>query len=92
MSYLALAKKIESELEPADDSFVGGDIVAVLIHSEVLEAEIWLALRADFQPEHGDSRAVFFADEISLLHGKTTATLRGIHTAKLAMRGGRVRQ
>src|SRR5690242_19565307 len=69
-----------------------GQLIAVLIDSTVLGAEIWLALSDNFQPDRDDNRAVFFADELEFLATKTLETLREIHKVKLAMGGGRVRQ
>jgi len=69
-----------------------GQLIAVLIDSTVLGAEIWLALRDNFQRDRDDNRAVFYADELEFLSTKAPETLREIHKVKLAMGGGRVRQ
>ena len=94
MSYLALAKKIQAKIDPTGQSVdpTMGDIVAVLIWSDILNAEVWFTLRNDFQPDSGDTRVIFFADEIPFLKTKTAEILREIHAAKLAFGGGRVRQ
>lgn len=39
-----------------------------------------------------DGRAIYFADEIALLKGKTPAEIRDIHKAKLVFPGCRVVQ
>src|SRR5262245_37187843 len=68
-----------------------GRIIAVLITSEVLGADIWFALDASFDP--GDGLAVFYADELEFLKSKDAQTLRKIHETKLAFGpGSRVRQ
>jgi hypothetical protein len=68
-----------------------GRIVAVLIESSVLRADIWLALDDSFNP--GDGLAVFYADELEFLKNKDAQALRKIHETKLAFRpGSRVRQ
>lgn len=72
-----LAAALEQALE-ADD------LEAVLIKSAVLGAEVWLALREDWKPEPGDTRALFYASEIPLLKTKTAEELKLIHRAKLA--------
>ena len=77
--------------EPAVTSSEGA-IVAVLIDSTVLGAEIWLALHDDFKPDPGDTRAVYFADEISFLRTKSPETLRQIQTVKLRWPSCRVIQ
>jgi len=69
-----------------------GDIIAVLICSEVLEAEIWFSLRDDWKPDPGDQRAVFFASKLPLLRTKTPTELRAIHKVKLTWPGSKVRQ
>ena len=99
MSYLELAKKIQAEIKvptatdvPTDPT--EGDIIAVLIFSHVLEAEIWFALRDDFQREPGDNRAVFHASELPFLRTKTPEQLHATHTVKMTMpqAGGRMRK
>ena len=63
-----------------------GRIVAVLIVSEVLGAEIWFSLDDSFNP--GDGLAVFYADELEFLKSKDAQTLRKIHETKLAFGPG----
>jgi hypothetical protein len=64
----------------------------VLICSRVLEADIWLALRDDFQPDPElSSFAVFYCDEIPFLRNKTPEQLQEIHRWKLTFPGCRVR-
>jgi hypothetical protein len=65
-------------------------IVAVLIASEVLGADIWFALDDSFNPD--DGLAVFYADELPFLATKDAETLKEIHKVKLAFPGSRVRQ
>jgi hypothetical protein len=97
VSYLSLAKKIQAETGikagavPATDP-TEGEVIAVLIDSTVLGAEIWFALRDNFRRARDDNRAVFFADELEFLSTKTPETFREIHKVKLAVGGGRVRQ
>jgi hypothetical protein len=67
-----------------------GRIIAVLIASTVLEADIWLALDNSFDP--GDGLAVFQVDELEVLATKDPQTLREIHAVKLTFPGSRVRQ
>jgi hypothetical protein len=67
-----------------------GPIIAVLIASEVLGADIWFALDDSFSAD--DGLAVFYADELPFLATKDAETLREIHKVKLAFGGGRVRQ
>ena len=74
---------------PAGDLFEG-PIIVVLIRSTVLEAEIWLALE-DWEPDPGDTRAVFYGHELEFLKTKTPAELRAIHKVKLTWPGSRVR-
>jgi hypothetical protein len=68
-----------------------GRIIAVMVASEVLGADIWLALDDDFKAD--DGLAVFYADELPLLTTKEAEMLRRIHEAKLVNGpGSRVRQ
>ena len=100
MSYLELARRIQAGLdstaaagaETAPTDPAEGDIIAVLIDSTVMGAEIWLALRDDFKPDPADTRAVYFADEIPFLRTKSPETLRKIHTVKLTWPSCRVIQ
>jgi hypothetical protein len=84
-------KHLDSERpEPATDP-PEGRIIAVLISSSVLGADIWLAFEESFNP--GDGLAVFYADELEFLKSKDAQTLRKIHETKLAFGpGSRVRQ
>jgi hypothetical protein len=68
------SKAISCDLE-------SGEIVAVAIVSEILDAEIWLSFRDNFNPQ--DNRAVFFAHELPTLRTKTANQLRAIHSVKL---------
>ena len=67
-----------------------GRLIAVLIESTVLGAEVWLAFDDGFDP--GDGLVVFYPDEIPFLKHKDAQTLREIHKAKLVFGGGRIRQ
>jgi hypothetical protein len=81
---VAVAK--EPRIDPTE-----GRIVAVLIESSVLGADIWLAFDESF--DAGDGLAVFYADELEFLKNKNAQTLREIHETKLAFgAGSRVRQ
>jgi hypothetical protein len=66
-----------------------GRVIAYLIASEVLGADIWFALDDSFTAD--DGLAVFYADEIPFLKSKDAETQREIHKQKLVF-GGRVRQ
>jgi hypothetical protein len=80
------SEKPESAADPTE-----GRIVAVLIASEVLGADVWFSLDDSFNP--GDGLAVFYADELGFLKSKDAQTLRKIHETKLAFGpGSRVRQ
>jgi len=99
MSYLELAKRIQAELDPAAVAAqtapadrAEGEIIAVLIDSSVLEAEIWLALRDDFKPDASDTRAIYFVGELPFLRTKSPQTLKEIHTVKLTWPNCRVIQ
>jgi hypothetical protein len=93
MSAFDIAKRyLEQDMAAAVDP-TDGRIVAVLICSHVLAAEIWFALDDNFTPDPGDFRAVFYADEIPLLKANTAEELREIHKVKVAMGlGSRLRQ
>ena len=70
-----------------------GRIIAVLITSEVLGADIWFALTDDWRPDPGDQTPVFYAHELEFLKNKDMGTLRKIYATKLAFGpGSRVRQ
>jgi hypothetical protein len=80
-----------AEPQPQRPDATEGQIVAVEICSEVLQAHIWLAFDKSFDPK--DGQAVFYADEIPLLKDKTPEQLRQIQKVKLAFGpGSRVRQ
>jgi hypothetical protein len=66
---------------PAIDVVIDDKVVAVLIASEVLGADIWLALDDSFNP--GDGLAVFYTHELQALKKKTAEELRAIHRHKL---------
>jgi hypothetical protein len=84
--YSKPTEKVSAECDPIE-----GRIIAVEICSTVLEAHIWVALSDDFDP--GDGLAVFYAEELALLRGKTSAELKEIHKTRLAFGpGSRVRQ
>ena len=65
-------------------------IQAVKICSHVLEDEIWLILDREFIPH--DGLAVYYAEEIPLLKGKSLEDLKLIHETKLIFPGARVIQ
>jgi hypothetical protein len=98
MDYLNIARKVKADFRKdhqgqteAPRSIEEGRIIAVLIASEVLAADIWFALDDSFNPD--DGLAVFYADELEFLKGKDAQTLRKIHETKLAFGPGpRVRQ
>jgi hypothetical protein len=69
----------------------GGEIVAVLICSKILESHVWLAFDNDFKP--ADGQVVFYAHELEFLKTKTPEQLREIHKVKVAFGpGSRVRK
>ena len=80
--YLSEAAATGTEAASADLS--EGAVVACLIDSTILGAEIWFALRDDWRPDEGDSTPVFYASELAMLREKTPEQLREIHKAKLA--------
>ncbi len=68
-----------------------GEIMAVEICSNVLEAHIWLAFDESFDPK--DGQAVFYVRELEFLKTKTPDQLKQIHAVKLTFGpGSRVRQ
>lgn len=80
----AESKSLSCDLE-------AGEIVAVLIASTVLAADIWLSFRDDFNPQ--DGKAVFYGHELAMLKTKTPEELRAIHRVKLTFgAGAKVRQ
>jgi hypothetical protein len=70
------------EAQPQRADVTEGQMVAVEICSEILQAHIWLAFDKSFDPK--DKQAVFYADEIPLLKNKTPEQIREIHKVKLA--------
>ena len=76
----------ESSADPTE-----GRIIAYLIASEVLGADICFALDDSFNPD--DGLAIFYADELEFLKNKDAQTLRKIYETKLAFGpGSRVKQ
>ncbi len=67
-----------------------GELRAVLIFSALLEAHLWMILDRSFEPK--DNLAVYYAEEIPLLKGKSLEDLKLIHETKLIFRGCRVIQ
>ena len=65
-------------------------IQAVKITSTVLNDDIWLILDREFIPH--DGLAVYYAEEIPLLKGKSLEDLKLIHQTKLTFPGARVAQ
>ena len=95
MSYLDIAKRAQAKLKQAEKDTpipeqtadpTEGRIIAVLIASEVLGADIWFALDGSFKSD--DGLAVFYADELEFLKSKDAQTLRKIHETKLAFGPG----
>jgi hypothetical protein len=97
MSYLDIAKRAQARLKAQKDPPVWeatadpteGRVIAYLIASEVLGADIWLALDDSFEAD--DKLAVFYPDELPFLATKDGETLKEIHKYKLAFPGARVR-
>jgi hypothetical protein len=75
-----------TEPQPQRPDATEGQIVAVEICSEVLQAHIWLAFDKSFDPK--DGQAVFYAHELPMLKDKTAEQLREIHKVKLAFGPG----
>jgi len=67
-----------------------GELKAVMICSALLEAYFWMILDRSFEPK--DNLAVYYAEEIPLLKGKSPEDLKLIHETKLIFRGCRVIQ
>ena len=65
-------------------------IQGVKIASTVLNDDIWLILDRSFIPH--DGLAVYYAEEIPLLKGKSLEDLKLIHQTKLKFPGARVVQ
>ena len=68
----------------------GKTIQAVKIASTVLNDDFWLILDRSFIPH--DGLAVYYAEEIPLLRGKSAEDLSEIHRITLAVPGCRVIQ
>lgn len=68
----------------------GRIIIALLIESTVVGAEIWFALGDDWRPDEGDGVPIFYASELPALRQKTPEHLREMHKAKLAFPGSRI--
>ncbi|MEE8114507.1 MAG: hypothetical protein V3T23_09130 [Nitrososphaerales archaeon] len=67
-----------------------GELRAVLICSAFLEDHLWMVWDRSFQPK--DNLAVYYAEEIPLLKGKSLEDLQEIHRVKLIFPGCRVIQ
>ncbi len=67
-----------------------GELRAVMICSALLGADLWMILDRSFEPK--DNLAVYYAEEIPLLKGKSMEDLREIHRVKLAFPGCRIIQ
>ena len=67
-----------------------GQLRAVMICSALLEAHLWMILDRSFEPK--DNLAVYYAEEIPLLKGKSVEDLKLIHETKLIFPGCRVVQ
>ncbi len=67
-----------------------GELRAVLICSAFLEDHLWMVWDRSFQPK--DNLAVYYAEEIPLLKGKSPEDLKLIHETKLIFPGCRVVQ
>jgi len=96
VSYLAIVKKAEEELkhdntpEAQEVRERANSIQAVKITSTVLGDDIWLILDRSFIPT--DGLAIYYAEEIVLLKGKSLEDLKLIHQTKLTFPGARVVQ
>ena len=66
------------------------ELRALLICSALLEAHLWVIWDRSFEPK--DNLAVYYAEEIPLLKGKSLEDLREIHKVKLAFPRCRVIQ
>ncbi len=67
-----------------------GTIQTVKICSYAFQDEIWLILDRSFIPH--DGLAVYYAEEIPLLKGKSLEDLRQIQRVKLTFPGARIHQ
>ena len=68
----------------------GQKLKAVKICSALLEDDLYLLFDRSFRPT--DGLAIYYAEEIPLLKGKTPQQLREIHKTKLVFPGARVIQ
>ena len=66
------------------------ELRAILICSAMLEAQLWVVWDRSFEPK--DNLAIYYAEEIPLLKGKSLEDLREIHKVKLAFPGARILQ
>jgi hypothetical protein len=77
-------KAVRSQCTEWQNLTVDDSTTGVLICSTILDAEIWLALRDDFEPDPKlPSFAIFYAHEIPILKNKTPEQLRKIHEVKI---------
>jgi hypothetical protein len=84
-------KAVRSQRTEWHDLTVDGSTTGILICSSILNADIWLALREDFEPDPDlPNLAVFYASEIPLLRDKSEAALRKIHESRLIFNGGKI--
>ncbi len=67
-----------------------GELRAVLLCSALLEDHLWVICDRTFEPK--DNLAVYYAEEIPLLKGKSVEDLKLIHETKLIFPGCRVVQ
>ncbi len=58
-----------------------GQLRAVMICSALLEVHLWMILDRSFEPK--DNLAVYYAEEVSLLKGKSLEDLKLIQETKL---------
>ena len=90
MSAFDVAKKYldSAMIDPPVADPAEGRVIAVLIHSYILNDDISLALDPPFKPD--DGTIVYLASEIPLLKNKTPGELREIHQIKKTLGGGKV--
>ena len=67
-----------------------GNLRAAMICSALLEVDLWMILDRSFEPK--DNLAVYYAEEIPLLKGKSLEDLKLIQETKLIFPGCRVVQ
>ena len=68
------------------------EVIAVLIHSAVLNAKIWFALNENWRPEPGVKTPVFYGSELAALRDKSPEQLKEIYRQKCVWpHGGKVR-